>query len=104
MSGLTCPSCGRLNHVGLAHICDRPDQAEMLRRLNRARRADERAANTINASLTAAFMAQHAAMSYTIVPEPPRDTTPIYVGKAYVGYPLAEIETGNAETIEGELT
>lgn len=127
MAGLICADCGQLKHVGVAHACDEPDQVELVRRLNRAQRATKsasapfmaealfgglaeamrRAAEEIRANIKlqaprAPEWAQHVPTSYTVIPEPPRDTDPIRV-QAYVGYPLAEIESRRGETIEGEL-
>jgi hypothetical protein len=98
VSGLICRVCGQLNHVGLSHVCDHPELPELVRRMERARRANDRAAQTVNASFAAAWLGT----SYTVVPEPPRDTSPIRV-QAYVGHRLAEIETRGAQVIEGEL-
>lgn len=100
MSGLTCPNCGLLNHVGLMHQCDSPDLAERMRRASRGYRADQRASATVNGSFNAAYAAT-ASMSYTVIPEPPRDTSPIRV-VAHVGRPVLEITAGQ-DVIEGEL-
>jgi hypothetical protein len=104
MSGLHCRVCGQLNHVGLSHVCDHPELPELMRRMERARRANDRAAETAatfnsGASFSAAWA---AATSYHVIQVPPRDTSPIRV-QAYVGHRLAEIETRGAQVIEGEL-
>lgn len=100
MSGLACPVCGQLNHVGLRHTCDHPDMSELVRRMARVRHAEARAeASSFNAAFVASWANAH---TYIVVPEPPRDTSPIRV-QAYVGHRLAEIETRGTETIEGEL-
>jgi len=102
MSGLYCRVCGQLNHVGLRHVCDQPELPELMRRMERARRINENAAQaTFNsgASFSAAWA---AATSYHVIQVPPRDTEPLRV-QAYVGHRLAEIETRGADVIEGEL-
>ena len=96
MSGLICPACGGLLHVGLMHTCDHPDAEERLRRAHRAYQF----ARTQQASFNAAYAAS-ASMSYTVVPEPPRDMTPLRV-QAHVGRPVLEIAAGQ-DVINGEL-
>jgi len=103
MSGLYCRVCGQLNHVGLRHVCDQPELSELMRRMERARRINDRAAQTVNASFADAYFASGGYVPrYTVVPEPPRDARPTRV-QAYVGHRLAEIETRGADVIEGEL-
>ena len=115
---LYCSTCGQLNHVGLAHVCDQPDQVELVRRLNRAKRATDRAnAEALFGGLAEAMrrlgeeiranVKIQMPRTYTVIPEPPldppHDTSPIRV-QAYVGYPLAQIEAAGQTVIDGELT
>lgn len=121
MAGLICPGCGQLNHVGLAHVCDQPDQVELLRRLNRAKHATKSASAPFMAEALFGGLAEamrrlgeeiranvkiQMPRTYTVIPEPPldppRDTSPIRV-QAYVGYPLAQIEAAGQAVIDGEL-